>query len=104
IIANHYFEGASYPVGGASRIAETVAPVIERSGGKIVVNAEVAEILQCGKSAIGVRMADGREFRAGTIISDIGARNTFDRLILGPIALSRRVALRFAAFLLPRRV
>ena len=83
MIANHYFEGASYPVGGASRIAETVAPVIERSGGKIVVNAEVAEILQYNKRAIGVRMADGQEFRAGTIISDTGARNTFDRLILG---------------------
>jgi len=83
IIANHYFEGASYPVGGASRIAETVAPVIERSGGKIVVNAEVAEILQYDKRAIGVRMEDGREFRAGTIISDTGARNTFDRLMLG---------------------
>src|SRR5580704_14572274 len=83
MIANHYFEGASYPVGGASRIAETVAPVIERSGGRIVVNAEVAEILQDDKRAIGVRMADGREFRAGTIISDSGARNTFDRLILG---------------------
>jgi all-trans-retinol 13,14-reductase len=83
IVANHYFEGASYPVGGASRIAETVAPVIERSGGKIVVNAEVAEILQHDKKAIGVRMADGREFRAGTIISDTGARNTFDRLIPG---------------------
>jgi all-trans-retinol 13,14-reductase len=83
IVAHHYFEGASYPVGGSSRIAETVAPVIERSGGQILVNAEVAEILQRNKKAIGVRMADGREFRAGTIISDIGARNTFDRLIPG---------------------
>jgi all-trans-retinol 13,14-reductase len=83
IIANHYFEGASYPVGGASRIAETIAQVIERGGGRIVVNAEVAEILQCDKRAIGVRMADGREFRAGTIVSDTGARNTFDRLIAG---------------------
>ena len=34
IVAHHYFEGASYPVGGAGRIAETIAPVIERSGGK----------------------------------------------------------------------
>jgi all-trans-retinol 13,14-reductase len=83
IVAHHYFEGASYPVGGASRIAETVAPVIERTGGKIVVNAEVAEILRHDKKAVGVRMADEREFRAGTIISDIGARNTFDRLIPG---------------------
>jgi hypothetical protein len=29
-------QGASYPAGGASRIAETAAPMIEQSGGKIV--------------------------------------------------------------------
>jgi phytoene dehydrogenase-like protein len=81
IVANHYFEGASYPVGGASRIAETVAPVIERSGGKIVVNAEVSEILVKQNKAIGVRMADGREFRAGAIVSDTGAHRTFYDLL-----------------------
>jgi all-trans-retinol 13,14-reductase len=81
IIAHHYFEGASYPVGGASRIAETVAPVIERSGGKIVVNAEVAAVLVQRNRAVGVRMADGREIRAGTIISDTGARSTFGDLL-----------------------
>jgi all-trans-retinol 13,14-reductase len=81
IVASHYFEGASYPVGGASRIAETVAPVIERSGGRIVVNAEVSEILLKQNRAVGVRMADGKEFRAAAIISDTGARSTFDDLV-----------------------
>jgi all-trans-retinol 13,14-reductase len=91
IVAHHYFEGASYPVGGASRIAETVAPVVERSGGKIVVNAEVVEILQHNRKAIGVRMADGRELRAARIISDTGVRNTFDRLIPGTDRALQRV-------------
>ena len=81
IVASHYLEGASYPVGGASRIAETVAPVIERGGGKIVVNAEVSEIVVERNRAVGVRMADGREIRAGTIISDTGAPSTFDNLL-----------------------
>jgi all-trans-retinol 13,14-reductase len=81
IVANHYFEGGSYPVGGASRIAEAIAPVIERGGGKIVVNAEVAEILLRQNRAIGVRMADGREILAGTIISDTGAHSTFNDLL-----------------------
>jgi all-trans-retinol 13,14-reductase len=81
MIAHHYFEGASYPVGGASRIAETIAPVIERSGGKIVVNAEVLAILVKQGRAVGVRMADGREIRAGTIISDTGAPSTFEDLL-----------------------
>ena len=83
IVANHYLEGASYPVGGASRIAEAIAPVIELSGGKILVNAEVAEILLEHKTAIGVRMVDGRELRAPIVVSDAGARNTFERFLPG---------------------
>ncbi len=81
IVAHHYFEGASYPVGGSGRIAETVAPVIERSGGKVVVNAEVSEILLKQNRAIGVRMVDGREFWARTIVSDTGAHSTFKGLL-----------------------
>jgi len=81
IVAHHYLKGASYPVGGASRIAETAAPMIEQSGGKIVINAEVAEILVKDNRAIGVRMVDGRELRAPMVVSDTGARNTFERLL-----------------------
>lgn len=81
LIASHYFEGASYPVGGASRIAGTITPVIERAGGRVVVSAEVAGILVERGKACGVRMSDGRELRAGLVISDTGARNTFERLL-----------------------
>lgn len=81
IVANHYFEGGNYPVGGASRIAETIAPVIEKCGGRIVINAEVSNIIVHGNKAVGVRMADGREIRAGTVISDAGARRTFNDLL-----------------------
>ena len=81
IIANHYLEGASYPVGGASRIAETILPVIEESGGKIVINAEVAEIMVKDGRATGVRMADGKELPAPVVISDAGAHATFSRLL-----------------------
>lgn len=81
IIANHYFNGASYPVGGAARIAETIAPAIESNGGKIVVSAEVREIVTERGAAVGVKMADGRELRAPVIVSDAGAGNTFERLL-----------------------
>ena len=81
IIAAHYFEGASYPVGGAARISETIAPAIERAGGEIVVGAEVSEILVEDGRAFGVRMADGRSIRAPLVISDAGARTTFGRLV-----------------------
>lgn len=81
IIAAHYLEGASYPIGGAGRIAKTIAPLIRRNGGNVVVNAEVAQVLMEKNRAVGVRMSDGRELRAQIVISDAGASNTFGRLV-----------------------
>jgi phytoene dehydrogenase-like protein len=82
MLVSHYMGGASYPVGGTSSLAAAVAPVIESSGGRILVNAEVSEILlDRAQRAVGVRMRDGRELRAGFVISDAGARNTFTSLL-----------------------
>jgi phytoene dehydrogenase-like protein len=81
MIAEHYFDGAAYPVGGAGRIAEDIAPVIQESGGEVLVKAEVKDILLEGSRAAGVRMTDGRELRASIVISDTGAHNTFARLL-----------------------
>jgi all-trans-retinol 13,14-reductase len=80
-IAEHYFGGASYPVGGASVIAAAIVPQIERNGGAVVTSAEVTSILLDGAKAAGVRMSDGREFRSGVVLSDAGAVNTFERFL-----------------------
>ena len=88
-IAGHYFAGASYPVGGASTIAAAILPLIERGGGAVVTSAEAAEITCCEESATGVRMPDGREFRAPIVISDTGATNTFEKLLPGDIPALR---------------
>jgi all-trans-retinol 13,14-reductase len=82
IIAAHYLEGASFPVGGAPSIAASIAPAIESAGGQIAFSAEVQEVLlDRAQRAVGVRMQDGRELRAGTVISDAGAWNTFASLL-----------------------
>jgi all-trans-retinol 13,14-reductase len=78
---NHYLRGAYFPVGGGSAIARTIAPAIERGGGAIYIDAEVASVIVEGGAATGVRMADGREIRAPIVISDAGAANTFKRLL-----------------------
>ncbi|MGC1451676.1 MAG: NAD(P)/FAD-dependent oxidoreductase [Candidatus Sulfotelmatobacter sp.] len=80
-IAEHYFAGGSYPAGGASTIAAAIVPRIEHNGGCVVTSAEVAGILLEGKKTAGVRMTDGREFRAPMVLSDAGAANTFERLL-----------------------
>ncbi len=77
----HYLRGAGYPVGGASRIAETILPVIERSGGEVVTNANVTEIIIENGKATGVRLEDGRELRAPTVVSNAGVINTFEHLV-----------------------
>jgi all-trans-retinol 13,14-reductase len=80
-IAEHYFGGASYPIGGASAIAAAIMPQIEANGGSVVTSAEVAGILLEGAKATGVRMSDRREFRSEVVLSDAGAANTFERLL-----------------------
>jgi len=81
IIANHYLEGASYPVGGASAIGAAIAPLIKDKGGKILVNAEVQRLLLESNSIIGVEMSDGRTIKAPVIISNTGVFNTFNNLL-----------------------
>ena len=86
IVANHYFEGAYYPVGGAGRIFEAIAPVIEAGGGKVVINAEVSAIAIENGRAVGVTMKDGATIRAPLVISDAGVMNTFGRLLPTDVA------------------
>ena len=44
-LANHFMKGGYYPVGGASEIAMRFIPVIEKTGGSVLVRAPVKEIL-----------------------------------------------------------
>ncbi len=81
IIVEHYLEGAFYPVGGAASIAAAMVPLIEEAGGSVVTSAEVVGIVIERGRAAGVRMGDGRRFRAPIVISDAGAANTFERLL-----------------------
>jgi phytoene dehydrogenase-like protein len=81
LIAQHYMHGGYYPVGGASRMAETIIPVIQASGGEVFTYASVEEILVDEKGARGVRMADGKEIHAPVVISNAGVFNTFGKLL-----------------------
>jgi all-trans-retinol 13,14-reductase len=81
LIAQHYMHGGYYPVGGASRMAETIIPVIQQAGGEVFTYASVEEILVGPGGVTGVRMADGTEIKAPVVISDAGVFNTFERLL-----------------------
>ncbi|ETW01675.1 hypothetical protein H310_06296 [Aphanomyces invadans] len=80
-ILNHYRGGAYYAVGGPSVIPKKVVRVIESHGGKVLVRAPVSEILiDASNNAFGVRVK-GKDILARTIISTVGAPQTYAKLI-----------------------
>lgn len=81
MVAQHYFKGAAYPVGGASRIAAAANRVIEAAGGQLLIRAEVRSILVQDHRAVGVELADGQKIHAPLVISGAGARQTARRLL-----------------------
>lgn len=89
MVVAHYFRGAAYPIGGSSRIAATILPVIESAGGEVVTNAEVDEVLVRDGKAVGVKLADGHELRAPIVISNAGVINTFEKLL--PAAVAKKI-------------
>ncbi len=80
-VARHYFDGGSFPVGGSSQIVKTIDPVIAASGGTILVNAEVEEVIIEKNTAVGVRMKDGRILYAKNIVSNAGLMTTYNSLL-----------------------
>jgi all-trans-retinol 13,14-reductase len=89
MVANHYMNGGWYPVGGAGRIAAEATVEIEAVGGRVLVSAEVEQIVTRKGRAEGVRMADGREFRAPMVVSNAGVARTFGGLVAAEPAARR---------------
>jgi all-trans-retinol 13,14-reductase len=82
LVVGHYLEGAAYPVGGASNIHKSMVDVIEANGGTIAIKADVKNIIIENNKAIGVLMQNGDSLFAKNIVSNAGAHNTFNKLIL----------------------
>ncbi len=84
-VAKHYFAGGNYPVGGSWKIAETIIPVIQASGGEVFTYATVAEILVENGRAVGVRLDNGDTLHADQVVSSVGARLTCGKLLPAPL-------------------
>jgi len=80
-VARHYFDGGSFPIGGSSQIVKTIDPVIEASGGTILISAEVARVIIENNTAVGVKMKDGKVIRAKNIVSNAGIMTTYNKLL-----------------------
>jgi len=80
-VARHYFDGGNFPIGGSSQIVKTIDPVIEASGGTILISAEVDKVIIEKNTATGVKMKDGKLFRAKNIVSNAGIMTTYNTLL-----------------------
>ena len=87
-ILDRFFEdGACYcvPVGGTEEIAKTLVRGLEKFGGKLQMNAHVAEILLEGNQAVGVKLKNGKVVRAKkAVVSNATPFDTVKMLGSGP--------------------
>ena len=83
-VVNHYLKGGYYPIGGTSVFAREMVPIIEQSGGRVLVRKKVSRILldSSNTKAIGIEMENGIKIYAPQIVSSVGLTNTFTRLLL----------------------
>ncbi|MGC8536286.1 MAG: FAD-dependent oxidoreductase [Rhizomicrobium sp.] len=97
LVVGSYFRGGWFPRGGAGRIARTFEQGIEAAGGAIRVGQEVTEIILENGRAAGVAVRDLRgsevkqiRYEAPLVISDAGARVTYEHLLPTAGAIGRR--------------
>lgn len=82
----HYLErewGIHYALGGTGSIVQGLVKLIEELGGKLHLNADVAEIMIDDRRATGIRLADGTIHQADHIISNADVASTYMNLIPG---------------------
>jgi len=87
-IVNHYMDGGYYPAGGSKTIADSIIPVIEQAGGRVLLNHQVTGILiqdnrAAGVTAVKRKSDDSSEqiFLAPLVVSDAGAWITYGQLL-----------------------
>jgi len=90
MIARHYLYGGYYPVGGAWKIAASIIPKIQRTGGEVFTYARVKQILVEDDIVRGVEMEDGHRLDCTTVISAAGVSNTFSRLLPADVVRRHR--------------
>jgi all-trans-retinol 13,14-reductase len=84
VVIRDFFNGAYYPVGSPSVFASALSKTIEQAWGEVEVNTRVTSLIFEENQVVGVRLADGAEYRGAQVVSDIGVRNTIEHLLPDP--------------------
>ncbi|MGK7933236.1 MAG: carotenoid isomerase [Microcystaceae cyanobacterium] len=81
VFSDRHYGGINYPKGGVGNIAEKLVEGLEKSGGEIQYKARVTQILTENKQAIGVELANGKQYFAKKIVSNATRWDTFEKLL-----------------------
>ena len=81
MIANHYMDGANYPIGGARMISENIMPVIKENGGQILISTGVDKISINNNETDGVILENGEKINSKLVISSAGVENTINKFL-----------------------
>lgn len=86
LVVRHYLNGGFYPAGGSGVIPENVAEHLRKLGADVLTRHQATEILIEKGRVRGVRAKHGEKekiFYAPHVISCVGARQTYGRLLKG---------------------
>ncbi|PIN08821.1 Phytoene desaturase [Handroanthus impetiginosus] len=81
VFCDRHFGGINYPVGGVGEIAKSLAKGLVHQGSEILYKANATSIIIEDGKAVGVKISDGRQFYAKTIISNATRWDTFGKLL-----------------------
>ncbi|CAL4980616.1 unnamed protein product [Urochloa decumbens] len=81
VLCDRHFGGINYPVGGVGGIATSLADGLVEKGSEIRYKANVTNVILENGKAVGVRLSNGKELFAKTVISNATRWDTFGKLL-----------------------
>ncbi|MEC4895577.1 MAG: carotene isomerase [Oscillatoria sp. PMC 1051.18] len=81
VFSDRHYGGINYPQGGVGKIAQKLVEGLEKAGGEIQYQARVTKIILEKGKAVGVKLANGKVYRAKRIISNATRWDTFEKLL-----------------------
>ena len=80
----HHLErewGVWFALGGTGAVVDALVRLFTELGGKLHLDTEVGEITVCGGKATGVRLTDGTELLADTVVCNAEVAGAYERLL-----------------------
>ncbi|AFY77838.1 MAG: carotene isomerase [Hydrococcus sp. C42_A2020_068] len=81
VFSDRHYGGINYPKGGVGQIAQKLVEGLVKAGSEIQYGARVTQILLEGGTAVGVKLANGKQYRAKRIVSNATRWDTFEKLL-----------------------